>query len=235
MDILQWYNLIFILPFTGALLYVLSLGFGLGSDGHELGGEAHLDSDFEHDLGVEHAIEVGHGHDHEAEAHHEPSFLFRALSILGFGKVPLSLIVVSFCFLWGFSGWASNQIAGGMLRWPVIFVWPSLGVAVLVSFFGTRFMARGLARVMPSTESYGESYRDLEGKVGEAVYDISSEFGRTQVKDKYGNLHEVPCHTAPGTGVIKSGSRVVLMSYDRDSQVFTVRLDPLASSGLLTK
>jgi hypothetical protein len=230
MELFAWWNLIFVLPFVAGLLYLALLAAGVIAEGHDT--ELHVDTDAAHDFGVEHSVEVGHGHD-AAHAGHESGLFFKALSFLGLGTVPLSIIVMSLCFIWGFTGWASNQLFEPLLHMPSLFIWPSLAVAGLSTGFLTNRLARGLARIMPATETYATTKRELVGKRAETRFAITEQFGRAQLHDNFGNLLEVSCRVRPGEPPIPIGSRVVLMEYDAENQAFFVRPDPLAASGLI--
>jgi len=141
--------------------------------------------------------------------------------------------MMSFCFLWGFSGWASNQLLKDVLRFPAIFFLPSLGIALVTSVIGTRWLARGISRIMPSTETYATSAQDLVGLTGEALFPINSTFGRARLYDRFRNLQDVSCRITPGEETIPSGSRIVLLRYDTVEKAYIVRPDPLGADRLL--
>jgi hypothetical protein len=145
MDLLEWYNLIFVLPFTGALLYLAMLAAGLSAHGAD--SDADLDVHAGTDFGVEHGVEVPAAHGH-AEAHGATA----VLTFLGVGRVPISILLLSLCFLWGFAGWASNRLLGELLPLPALLV-ASLAIAAASSVLGTGLLARVLARAIPASES----------------------------------------------------------------------------------
>src|SRR3989338_8050602 len=144
MEILEWWNLIFVLPFVGAMFYVVLLSIGVVDLGHDGGVDIDHGVDVgHHDIhtGIEHSHEVGHEHDHDQ------GVLVKTLSFLGVGRVPFSIVVMAFCFLWGFSGWAANVIFRSVLKFPGLFIWMSLGAALFFAVFGTRFLALGISRI----------------------------------------------------------------------------------------
>ena len=69
-DLLQWWNLIFVLPFVGAVVYILALGVGV--IGHDVDGA--VDSDAGDHLG-----------------HDAPGGLAAVFDLLGVGRVPLAI------------------------------------------------------------------------------------------------------------------------------------------------
>lgn len=225
MELLQWYNLVFILPFVTAVGYLVLLATGSVAVGHgDVDADVDMDADIDHDVdhGIEHT--VGHGY-----GDHEAGLAAKALSFLGFGRVPLSIILMSFCFIWGFTGWAANTVLGGILWFPILFFWPSLGVALVISVTLTSSLARGLSRIMPATETYAVSRRELVGKVATVRYPITAESGTATLHDHYGTFKEVQCRVNPDEPTIPEGSQVVLLRFDEEQEAFLIRQDPLGT------
>ena len=222
MDLLQWWSLIFLLPALAALLYLLLLASGsVAADGGDVDLDADVDVDADGDVGdvhgVEHAFSSG-------EQPHESGSL-RVLSVLGFGRVPLSLLLISFWVLWGFIGWVGNQLFGSVIDSPAVFIWPSLALALVGAAGLTRTMAFGLARVLPTTETYAVGNRQLVGRVAEARYAITPSGGTAQLYDDYGSLHEIPCRVQAGEAPIPPNTPIVLWRYDDASGAFLVLRD----------
>ena len=214
MDALQWWNLIFLLPAVGALIYLLVLALGaLPVEGH--------------DFGVE----------HDGFEHGDGDPFHGALSLIGVGRVPLSLVLMSFAFLWGFFGWLGNRLFSMVLPSPSLFVWPSLVVAFLGAALLTGVLARGMGRMMPATESYGATARDLVGGMGDVRYAVTEQTGSVQVHDRYGTLHEVPARVLPGEPAIPAGTRVVLWRFDDAAGAYLALQDDAisGSSNLITR
>jgi hypothetical protein len=233
-DLLQPWNLIFALPFGCALLLLILMTLGLlphDTEAHTELGDLHnagLDS-----FHIDHGIEAGHGGggvgyhgpDHIGVDKDTP-FLHEILGLFGFGRVPASLILMSFGFIWGFVGWASNGVLRAMMP-PAVFIWPSLALAFIIASFVTRFMALTISRLIPASESYAISGHELTGKIATARFRITENSGTAQLYDRYGNLHEVSCRIAPGGEEIIGGRKVVLVSFDESKNQYRVRLDPL--------
>lgn len=241
MQLLEWWNLIFELPFLVSFLTVLAMATGMmpagDGDGGDAGHDLNLDHDIGHDLGHDVGHDMGHdaghdvGHDvsHETgehgdhsagEANHQGGLtLLRIPTLLGIGKVPMALILMSLSVVWGFIGWTSNQLLSYVVS-PVVFVPISILLALVCAFVFTRYVALFFARLIPSVESYSVTDERLLGKTGEARYAISEAFGEALVRDRYGQLHQVSCRTLPGNETIPSGSKVVLYQYDSDHDLF---------------
>lgn len=224
--LIEWQNLPFVLPFIAGMGYVLLLATGAVSAGHDtdmdvdhnVDVDVHADADLDHDtdLGAEHDTGVHHDTDHTA------GVLTKLLSLVGVGKTPLSIVFTSFCFVWGFTGYVANLVLEPILRFPQIYFWLSFASAVIISLFCTSFIARIVGRIMPSTESYGISQESLVGSSGTAVLGISDQFGRVQVRDENGDLHEISCFTESGNEVIPKGTEVMVIRRDNTRDMYVV-------------
>ncbi|MCA9877600.1 MAG: DUF1449 family protein [Thermomicrobiales bacterium] len=202
MEILEWWNLIFLLPALAAVLFVLLLAVG-AMPVDDIG----IDVDVDADDG---------GHD--------------LLSVLGLGRVPLSIVLITFCLLWGSIGWFAVHAFSARWPEPGVFIWPSLAAALLGAGGLTRLTTGLLARVMPRTESYGAGARELVGRLAETRYAVSTTAGSVQVHDQYGTLHEVPARILPGETPIPAGARVVLWRYDEAAGAYLVTQDDAFNS-----
>jgi hypothetical protein len=234
LDLLQWWNLIFVLPFGLALGYVLLMATGAVSaefGGHDLDLDHHIELD--HDVHVEHDFAA---HDGEGNG----NFLGNALSLLGVGKAPLSLIGSSFCFIWGFTGWAANQFFQSLWPAPAVFVFASVGAALFAAIFLTRFIVLGMVKLMPLDESFAVSDSQLVGRRATVRFSVTGHSGTAQVYDQYGTLHEVPCRlksdkdesNEQNAATLPPGTPVVLLEWNREQKIFRVRTDPLSNPAL---
>jgi len=211
-DLAQWWNLIFVVPFAAAVGLLLLTMTGLIAS--ELSGD--LDTDFA-----------------DADAHdgHWDAF-DGVLNFLGLGRAPLAVVLMSFCFIWGLTGVTSNRLIEKLLPNPHVFVWPSMGVALVVGALLTHFVAKVMAKIMPTGESYATTPQQLVGKVATARFRITATSGTAQLYDNYGNLHEVSCRVPPGEPEFAQGEKVVLMEYDEERKVFLAHTDPLHELGI---
>lgn len=222
-DLLQWWNLIFELPFVGAVLYILALGFG--AIGHDVDGS--VDGDTGGHLG--HGIPHAAGADTGDAGHDAPGGIAAAFEFLGVGRVPLSIILPSFWLIWSFTGFAANSLLGGLIEAQRAYVLVSIALAAGSALFVTRVVARALHRIMPRTQTYGVETEDLVGSVGVAGYPgVSERFGEARVYDEHGNQHIVSCRLRKGGATIRTGETVLLVEYDRADRVFLV--DPYDDS-----
>ena len=206
-ELLEWRNVIFLGPLLLSVFFLL-VAFGGGSEaGHDADADAG-DADLPHDLG-----EPG-GHDHDHDVAHEPSSVGQILAALGVGRVPLSLLLFTGSFLWGGTGFISNQAFG--------MVGVSIALAAVAVLVGTPFLARLFARVTPTYESYSVEGAAFQGTAGKVLYPVTPEGGVVRVYDKYHNLRDLNALPASGEGTIPVDAQVVIVEYDWDRGTYLV-------------
>jgi hypothetical protein len=139
--------------------------------------------------------------------------------------VPLSLVLMMLLLTWGFIGFVTNQfLRDGMPRaWMIPLV--SLPAAALGALLATRTLTRVMSRLMPTEETYARRRHELLGEVGEAIYAIDERFGLAAVRDDRGNLFQVPCRIEAGGLPVAKGSKVLLVSYDANRNIYHVMPD----------
>ena len=205
----------------------LELDHDLDSD-VEADAEAEIEGDLDHDVegdqgGIEHEAH------HAALESHEPSLLIRALSVLGFGKVPVSVLMICLMVIFGATGLVANGLFETVVPWdwaPALYVWPSLALALFASFGLTGKVARGLNRIMPTKETYAVTEEELVGQVGVSVYGIrDGHCGPINVKDTGGTLHQEMGRSIDGP--VPKGTEVLLVRYHRREDYYDVATSPL--------
>ncbi len=220
MTLLEWQNLIFLLPLGLAVLYALLMSVGMSAGDHDFDAGHDVSVDADHDVNVEAGHDVGHDAEHDAHAGHDGhaphiSLLGSAMSLLGIGKVPISVVLISFLSLWGGAGMALNLLFGADA------IVKTLAFTALVAVGGTRLIAEGLSRLMPREETYHTPKEDLVGEVGEVLYEVTRTSGTVRLRDPSGNLLDLDCRSCKDER-IKSGTRVALADYDPATDVFYV-------------
>lgn len=231
--VLGWWNLIFVVPFGIALVY-LAVSVTTGIDF----GEADADHDLDHDVGADHDADAdgdydadahdaldGDVHaDHGAAAHHDRGGPSTLLGLLGFGRVPLSLLILITLFVWGISGFAATQalhrsIGDDGPRVASI----AIPLAGVVTLFLTSVFTSLFARVMPRDGTPAVGRRDLVGREGVAILPIGEAFGLARVSPADGSPSvQVPCRVADGQAPIAPDDRVVVLRFDRTEELFYV-------------
>lgn len=241
MQLLEWQYLIFLVPIGFGILYLLMMAVGLfgdgagadtDADGGDVAAETDLDADHDVDLGHDVALDHGHvdlgdlGHADVAHPHgghagaehglYQPSLFASFIGFLGIGKVPLSILMMSYCFVWGGAGLAGVTLLG------IPRAWTAVAIAAAAAVFITRHLAHGLARLIPSVETYHTPLATLVGLRGEVLYAVTNASGTVRVRDPQQNQRDVPCRVAPGAENIAAGSQVVLVRYDPTRKWFLV-------------
>ncbi len=259
-DLLQWWNLVYVLAFFFALLYAALSAIGLASHGvhadvgHDVGldhdvdahfdmdhdvhvdfdhdVDAHFDMDhdvhvdFDHDVdahvGLDHDVDVHADVDHDVEAdvhvdaaHTELSILEVALSFFGVGRVPLSILLMTFLITFAVVGWGVNTLLKDALLSPAAFFPLSCAAAVFCGLSGTKLLASTLGRFLKPLETAATPRSALVGRIATTVLPVTEQFGQAHVHDDYGSLHKVTCKVPEGAEPIAKGQSVLLVRYVR--------------------
>lgn len=247
-----WWNLIYLAPFLIAITYLglyVMTGITFGDADVDQDVDAHADGstdaqvDAGHDLQsnlhwepsaevAEAAGHVGHVGDvhHHAETHGtsandaKPAGLgaFSLVSLIGVGKVPLSIVLMILLIVWGISGFATNQLLHKTMADGDRIGLMSVPIAAAITLMMTAALTRVLGRVMPRDEANVKRLPQLVGQEGTAILPIDDRFGLAKVRDGSGVSIQVPCRVAPGQDIISANRAVVLMRFDRSERVFYV-------------
>ena len=231
-ELFQWWNLIYVVAFFFALLYAVLNAVGLASHaGADVGldhdVDAHVDVDHDYDAHmdvghdvdahVDHDVHVEGGHHvpdfHAEPSHGAPSLLEEALSFFGVGKVPLSVILMTFLITFAVVGWGANELLRPVLRTPAAFFPISCGAAVVVGLGGTKLLAGTLGRYIRPIETAALGRGELVGRIATTSLPVDTRFGTALVRDEYGTLHKVTCRVAEGAQAIPKGQTVLLVRF----------------------
>ncbi len=251
--LLGWWNLIFIVPFGLALVYLgiytLS-GWTFGeadadADLHlDTDADLHLDADVDADadLHVDADVDadvdahVDADTDASADADHDadndvPTYL-AVIAWLGVGRVPVSIVLMVLLLTWGGIGFAANRILHDHTSDPLRIAMLSIPIAMLGSILCTRIVTRLVARFLPTNETYARRRHELLGCIGVAIYSIDNHFGMARVRDDRGELFQVGCRTIADSDPIAKGAHVRLVGYIAKDKIFQVKLETQSESQL---
>ncbi len=205
-----------LLQVTGVL--GLIAGSGDGGD-HDVDHEVDADADADHD--------VDHDHDGD-DGGEDRSWAATALSPLGFGRIPLSVIWQTFALVFAATGLALNMRflgAGGppaySLAWTVPF-------AILDGYLGVAVVAKFLGPVLSSEGQEATSRAGLVGQTGVVISSkVDGDFGEVRIRDKTGHDLRVVCKLAKGAKYIPMERHtVVVVDYDEGKgELFVEPLD----------
>jgi hypothetical protein len=207
--------LIFTIPILVGVLLVIGSALGLSDFGTDLDLDADADADVELDADVDADVEADHG----------PHLGHGALELLGFGKVPLSVLITVATFLFGGLGICTTIAFASVLPHATVRALVALVVATSGTFILTGAAARLLARLIPSTETYAPTHWELLGASGTAELDIDPQFGLANIRDNTGSLIKIRCRSYDKK--IPKGSEVLVTDYDPERDVYTVDLSPV--------
>jgi hypothetical protein len=247
-----WYNLIFIVPFLLAMLYVgvysmSGLTFGdpdadadgdVDTDAHvEVDGHVealHLDADADADADAhvdpDAHVDADADHDHEAVAG-PGSILAAVLSFLGVGRVPLSILLMVLLLTWGMIGFILNYLLWDRLASPALLVAVSISAAAIGSSLCTRLVSSAITRWLPLDAASVPRRHDLLGAVGEVILPIDGSFGMASVRDERKTLLQVPCRRHSGDGVLEKGDKVRFVAYNgKQRMYYVVKYDPAVAN-----
>jgi membrane protein implicated in regulation of membrane protease activity len=210
---LQWWNLIYIVPFgIGAFMVAMSVFGVLDNDAGDTadGGDADMDGDIDAD-----------GDDTDGDGDDDEGFsLARTLHIQNIS--PLMLLQ-NFMLFWGIVGWSVNQLLGSGAHDPARFIVPSLLSAFIGGAVLTILLSAVLSHFTPGTETLASTKASLIGRAGEAVSIITDKMGSVYVRDAAGTLHHLPGRIQPEDEPIKKGSQVVVIDYDEAGDFYRIK------------
>jgi hypothetical protein len=246
MQLLEWQYLLFLAPIGLGALYLLVMAAGLVGEGGDadagvdadtdlavdvdadadLGdaGDLGVDADADADVGaaLDHDADVtaGDAGDHEADLAHAadaaPGVFTAVATLLGIGKVPVSLLLLTYLLVWGGAGLITLTLVGQQQ------VWIAIVVAAAAALLVPRQLAGIVARLVPAFETYSMPARGLLGLTGLVLYRVTADSGTVRVHEPGGTFRDVPGRTAEGVESIPADTPVVLLRYDPRTEIYIV-------------
>lgn len=220
-DLLLWYNVGYIGTFILGLVFLITSIIGMDS------GDISADQDIEHD--------VEHDTEHEAHDNFEQaksavdlhgSFLQPIWNTLGIGRCPLSIIIMSFLFLFTFFGLSINIVLKtSLVSYPILGLL-TYSSSLIIGFFLTGRLAGIIGKIMPATETYVKKESSLVGKIGKSVYEFTNNKGYVQVYDDLKNLKEISAINVNPQETIRANDDVLIVDYDVNDRIFKVKTAP---------
>lgn len=147
---------------------------------------------------------------HHGPDHHDAGLLGGWMSWLNAGGVPILVLAVILLSAFAAFGFAIQSLATG-IGGPL----PAL-ISVPLALAGaapvTRWLSRGIARIIPQDETSALSQAELVGLIGTVTIGPLDQGkpGTVRVKDRYDNIHALRATAAPGH-LIQTGALVLIV------------------------
>ncbi len=151
------------------------------------------------------------------------------LELFSIGRVPVAIVLMSLCLLFGGSGLALTFLLESWIDASWLTGVLSLVGAAFVAVVSTARVTRQVARWMPSTETYATRDEELVGQLGTAELDIHARFGVAHVHAPDGTLIKIRCRSAGER--IGKGDPILVTDYDPATGVYDVESDSLSQLG----
>lgn len=212
MHLFAWYNLIFSIPLGVGILLILGVAVGVELP-HGVDADAHAGIDAD-----------GDGGDGDHDAHGGQSTGHALLSLLGFGKAPVLVLIMAMALIFGGTGTIANLILAPLLRASGVFVLLSIVAALAAMVSLTGLIGRVVNRFMPTLETTSVKRKDLVGCTGSLVLAADTAGGLAQVT-RDGDVFQVPCRCSES---LERGATVLVIEYDPTRNVYLVARNPLS-------
>jgi hypothetical protein len=130
------------------------------------------------------------------------------LAWLGLGRVPALIVIMFLLLIFGGVGLLLCTPLSAAFGTQAGF-FATLPVASLSAFYGTSFGTRGLARILPRTETYAPNSQDLVGRQGRVSLCIDADSCIVRVTDAAGAQHRLRCRVV--NTAVAAGDNVLLL------------------------
>lgn len=147
---------------------------------------------------------------HHGPGDHEAGLLGGWMSWLNAGGVPVLVLAVILLSAFAAIGFAIQSVAAHIVRpLPIMIAAPA---ALLAAIPPTRWLSRGIARIIPRDETNALSQVDFIGLVGTVTIGPLDQGnpGSVRVKDRHDNIHTLRTRAAPGHS-IATGTIVLIV------------------------
>jgi membrane protein implicated in regulation of membrane protease activity len=217
MELFAWQNVTFYISLIVGFLLVLGSVLG----GHHEGNAGHEGPTHDGHPGVPDGS-------HRADA---TDFFGKALTALGVGRVPMTVLLMIASFLFGGAGLIASAVLSPLELAPALSGLLSVTAAALTTGLLGGGIARLISRVMPTSETYLVSRHQFAGCTGILLVPADASSGYAQIKDREGNVHNIKCRTT-GASLAK-GQEILVVEYDDDGKTCVVDANPIARTPLV--
>jgi hypothetical protein len=154
--------------------------------------------------------------------------VMKSLSMLGLGKVPLTVLLMMSNLIFGGVGIGMNAVLAPIIGVAWIYGLISLAIATISALVLTGGASRLLNRVMPTSETVRITRHGLAGQSGVLLLPADTTGGLAQITDFQGNIHNIRCRTFEGE--LPKGGPILVVEYDKEKDAYVVAPDPTVKS-----
>jgi hypothetical protein len=213
----EWHYLPFLIPFLVSLIMIMV---------SQLGGFDHDHGAGDHSHSVHHdAHHAAHHNIHQDGGKNVTDALWRGLTFLGVGRLPLTTLIFSAGLIWGLIGFTANMLLQGALAVPTLAFLGAFGIALVGTITFTHFVGRIVAQIIPPEGPGARKEVSLLGEIGTTQSSISIESGTVLLRSG-GDTFRVSCRIHEGETVIEPGERVQLIAYEPAGNIFYAQVVP---------
>jgi len=123
-------------------------------------------------------------------------------------KIPLSMVIISFFFIFGFMGIALNNLFG------ILELYISLPIIAIITIVLVRHLTQLLDRILPKKTTQAVSQESFIAQIGVIVDTISKRGtpARVKLKDRFNEIHYIRVEPMNDDEIFKEGDEVVILS-----------------------
>ena len=150
--------------------------------------------------------------DTDGESLPDASMLDGLLTVLGIGRVPLTIWLALFLFLFAGIGLSIQELAANLTGNP-LYSWLAALIAGVAALPVTGIFARPLGRIMPKDHTTAVSTDSLVGRRARITDGIARQASpaRARVKDVHGQSHYVMVEPHEASSELHAGDEVLLV------------------------
>lgn len=139
------------------------------------------------------------------------------LSLLGFGKIPVFVILVAFALAFGLGGWILQWTIFNLGMSPIP-AWIASLITLVPTFPATVTLSRIFALVIPKDETFVGSKEDVVGKMGVITQGTARSDlpAQCRVSDGHGGSFYLQAVPNDGVDPIPEGTSVIVISRTKD-------------------
>lgn len=150
--------------------------------------------------------------DLDGEGLPDASMLDGLLTLLGIGRVPLTIWLALFLFLFAGIGLSIQELAANLTGGP-LYSWLAALIAGVAALPVTGIFARPLGRIMPKDHTTAVSTDSLVGRRARITDGVARQASpaRARVKDVHGQSHYVMVEPHEASSELHAGDEVLLV------------------------